>query len=267
MLDGVDGFAVRDIPAFPERSARLLTALSKLTDNELQRLWQVSDRLLKPCLDILHLLKETGIPASADELADPAFSRRISPALFSYVGLQYQSMAPAVLDESSLAWLQSHLRILSGFYGCVRPFDAVLPYRLEMCAPLAVDGRRNLYGYWGGSIADAVCAPDGDGTTHEVINLASAEYARAVLPHLPSGIPAVTCLFGEFIRNGRPVQRATASKMARGSMVRWMAERRLERAADLTAFDVGYRFDPALSHYRGGGAFSTLVFMRATELT
>ena len=258
MIAGSDSFAVRDVPALSERVTRLLDALVRLDATDLQRLWNVSDWLLPACLETLAELRRHGVPQDAGDLLDPVFSGRVSPAVFSYVGIQYQSMAPAVLDEPALAWLQDHLRILSGFYGCVRPFDAVLPYRLEMGAKLAVDGATDLYGFWGDAIARAV-ADEGCG---HVVNLASVEYAKAVLPHLDAlGIPCTTCIFGESLKDGRPVQRSTASKTARGSMVRWMAERNVDNPAELTRFDVGYRFAPELS--RVGGGAETLVFMHA----
>ena len=86
------------------------------------------------------------------------------------------------------------------------------------------------------------------------------EYAKAVLPRLAGDATAVTCLFGEGIRNGKPIQRSTASKKARGSMVRWMAENKLEDASELTAFDVGYRHFPELSNK------NTLVFLNEQAL-
>lgn len=127
----------------------------------------------------------------------------------SYHGIQYQSMAPEVMDSAQLTWLQDHLWILSGLYGCARPFHAVEPYRLEMGAKLAVDDTRDLYAFWGDKLARAI-APAGSNTT--IVNLASVEYAKAVLPHLAGDATAVTCLFGEGIRNGKPIQRSTASK-------------------------------------------------------
>lgn len=255
MLAGSDSFSVRDVPALSGRAHRLLSALAGMGADDLQRLWNVSDRLLPSCLDALAHLRRHGIPESVDELADPAFSARVSPAVLAYAGIQYQSMAPGVMDEGQLAWLQAHLRIISGFYGCVRPFDAVLPYRLEMGARLAVDGLRDLYGFWGDAIAREVVR-DGGGS---VVNLASVEYAKAVTPYLAGlGIACTTCIFGEAVRGGRPVQRSTASKTARGSMVRWMAEHGIKRADDLPRFDVGYRIAPELSPNP-----DTLVFMRA----
>ena len=282
MLAGVDGIAARDVPALTGRAARLLEVLAGMGAPDLQRLWRVSDRLLPACLEALDGLRIHGLPRSGADLADPAFSARVSPAVLAYAGIQYQSMAPAVMDGPSLDWIGAHLRILSGFYGCVRPFDAVLPYRLEMGAALPVDGARDLYGFWGDAIAREVCAgadgpdggagagcqgagcqgasgPDGGAAGH-VVNLASVEYAKAVTPWLAGlGAQITTCIFGESLRDGRPVQRSTASKTARGSMVRWMAERGVEDARELTRFDVGYAFAPELSDEGAG----RLVFMRA----
>ena len=139
----------------------------------------------------------------------------------------------------------------------MRPFHGVSPYRLEMGAKLAVDNARDLYAFWGDKLACAI-APTGSNTT--VVNLASVEYAKAVLPHLAGDATTITCLFGEGVRNGKPIQRSTASKKARGSMVRWMAENKLEDVSGLTAFDVGYRHLPELSNK------NTLVFLNEQTL-
>lgn len=250
-----DAFEVTGIPPFAHETARLHQALLDIEQSEgaqsLQDLWNVSDKLLGPCLDILHEFEP--ILRDAD-LADPDIARRISPAVMSYHGVQYQSMAPEVMDAKQLAWLQNHLWILSGLYGCVRPFHGVEPYRLEMGVKLPVDGARDLYAFWGERLAQAI-APAGSHTT--VVNLASVEYAKAVVPHVTQDTTVITCLFGEGVRNGKPIQRSTASKKARGSMVRWMAENELEDASGLTAFNIGYRHIPELSDK------DTLVFMNA----
>ena len=250
-----DAFEVTGIPPFAHETARLHQALLDIEQSEgaqsLQDLWNVSNKLLGPCLDILHEFEP--ILCDAD-LADPAIARRISPAVMSYHGVQYQSMAPEVMDAEELTWLQNHLWILSGLYGCARPFHGVEPYRLEMGVKLPVDGARDLYAFWGERLAQAI-APAGSHTT--VVNLASVEYAKAVVPHVTQDTTVITCLFGEGVRNGKPIQRSTASKKARGSMVRWMAENELEDASGLTAFNIGYRHIPELSDE------DTLVFMNA----
>lgn len=256
-----DTFEPRGIPPYPEKTRRLYDALQAIEREKgaagLKALWCVNDKLLAENIERLHAF----VPV-ADEvtLDSPDAARITAPAVFSYVGIQYTSLAPEVLDFDALAWLERHLWILSGFYGCARPFDAVEPYRLEMGAKLAVDGARDLYAFWGPDIARAIC--DGQPTT--LVNLASVEYARAVLPHMPADSAVVTCIFGEELRAGKPVQRATASKIARGSMVRWMAEHGIEDAADLTRFDVGYRYSPELSTQ--GTTRETLVFMANNNL-
>ncbi len=253
-----DAFEILGIPPFVRETARLHRALLDIERDEgsggLQALWNVSDRLLTTCLDTLHEF----MPVLSDaDLADPDIARHLSPAVMSYHGIQYQSMAPEVMDSAQLAWLQDHLWILSGLYGCVRPFHAVEPYRLEMGAKLAVDGARDLYLFWGDKLARAIAPADSNAT---IVNLASVEYAKAVLTRLATDATAVTCLFGEGIRNGKPIQRSTASKKARGSMVRWMAANGLEDAGRLTEFDIGYRHAPEIS-YPG-----TLVFINEQML-
>lgn len=175
-----DTFEVQGIPPFVRETAQLHHALLDIErtegDSGLQALWNVSDKLLAPCLDILHEFEP--ILGNGD-LADPDIARRISPAIMSYHGIQYQSMAPEVMDSTQLAWLQDHLWILSGLYGCVRPFHAVEPYRLEMGAKLAVDDARDLYAFWGDKLARAI-APAGSNTT--IVNLASVEYAKPFCP-------------------------------------------------------------------------------------
>ena len=177
-----DAFEVLGIPPFVRETARLHRALLDIERNEgsggLQALWNVSDKLLGPCLNTLH---EFGPILKSGDLDNPALARHLSPAVMSYHGIQYQSMAPEVMDSAQLAWLQDHLWILSGLYGCVRPFHAVEPYRLEMGAKLAVDNARDLYAFWGDKLA-RVIAPAGSNAT--IVNLASAEYAKAVLPCL-----------------------------------------------------------------------------------
>ena len=175
-----DAFEVLGIPPFVRETARLHRALLDIERNEgsggLQALWNVSDKLLGPCLNTLH---EFGPILKSGDLDNPVLARHLSPAVMSYHGIQYQSMAPEVMDSAQLAWLQDHLWILSGLYGCVRPFHAVEPYRLEMGAKLAVDDARDLYAFWNDKLARAI-APAGSNAT--IVNLASVEYAKTVLP-------------------------------------------------------------------------------------
>ena len=111
-----------------------------------------------------------------------------------------------------------------------------------MQAKLPVNGRRDLYDFWDDAIARRLAAE-----TDFVLNLASREYSRAVEPHLPQSVRFLTCTFGEW-RNGKVIEKGTMCKMARGQMVRWLAENDVTSWTDIRAFDqLGYRLQPELS--------------------
>ena len=231
-----DSLLWRDLPLFLEKTDRLLAALRELPAARLKRLWKCSDAIAEENLE---------------RLASMDLRRRLTPAILSYEGIQYRYMAPDVFTDEQFAYLQGHLRILSGFYGLLRPFDGVRPYRLEMQAKLSVDGAKDLYAFWGGDLARAL-AQDADW----VLDLASKEYSDAVAKHLPPSVPLVRCVFGEE-QEGRVVEKGTLCKMARGEMVRYMAEMGAERPEDPPAFGrLGYRFSPDHS------TESSLVFLK-----
>ena len=79
-------------------------------------------------------------------------TKNLTPALLAYDGIQYTYMAPAVFEDGQFDYVQEHLRILSGFYGVVKPLDGAVPYRLEMQAKATVGGHKNLYDFWGDSL-------------------------------------------------------------------------------------------------------------------
>ena len=147
-----------------------------------------------------------------------------------------------MFETDQLAYIREHLRILSGFYGLLRPFDGVTPYRLEMQARLSVDGHKDLYAFWGSRLADLLAAE-----TDLVLNLASKEYSRAVEPHLPPTVRFLTCAFGE-LKDGKVIEKGTMCKMARGQMVRWLAENNVTDPEAIKGFaDLDYCFSSAHS--------------------
>ena len=227
MVVDTDSFAVDGLPVFLEQTERLKAALQRMSPSELQALWKCNDAIAK---------------LNTERLSAMDLRRRLTPAIVSYEGIQYQYMAPGVMETAQLDYLREHLLILSGFYGLLRPFDGVTPYRLEMQAKLPVDGHRDLYGFWGDTLARRLAAE-----TDFVLNLASKEYSRAVEPHLPKSVRFLTCTFGEH-KDGKVIEKGTMCKMARGQMVRWLAENNVTSWADIRAFDqLGYRFQPELS--------------------
>lgn len=233
-----DGLPWQELPLFLEKTQRLLETLRAMPYDRLKALWKCNDSIAE---ENLRRLKTMDL------------RRNLTPAILSYEGIQYRYMAPDVFTDREFGYLQKNLRILSGFYGLLRPFDGVTPYRLEMQAKLAVDGAKDLYGFWDADLAAALA----EGTDW-VLDLASREYSDAVTKHLPPSVRLVRCVFGEE-QAGRAVEKGTLCKMARGEMVRYMAETGAERPQDLCAFDrLDYRFAPGYS------SENVLVFLRET---
>lgn len=217
-----DSFTPETLPRFLAEAEQLKTALRGRNAGELQALWHCNDAIAALNLERLRTMD---------------LRRGLTPAILAYEGIQYRYMAPNVFEDGHLAYLREHLRILSGFYGLLRPFDGVTPYRLEMQAGLSVNGCKDLYAFWGGKLAAQLASETG-----LVLNLASREYSRAVEPHLPARVRFLTCTFGER-RDGKIVQKGTVCKMARGRMVRWLAENRVTAPENIRTFaELGYRF-------------------------
>ena len=138
--------------------------------------------------------------------------------------------------------MQEHLRILSGFYGLLRPFDGVRAYRLEMQAKLKIKGQRDLYGYWGAEIAQKLFEE-----TDCIVNLASKEYSVCVSKYLPERVRFVSCVFGEE-KEGKVLEKGTMCKMARGEMVRYMAEGNICDIEQIKGFErLNYRYSEKYS--------------------
>lgn len=239
MRTDTDSLPWRDLPVFLSRTQQLLDRLRGMTYEQLKTLWNCNDKIAAQ---------------NAERVAHMDLRENLTPALLAYDGIQYRYMAPGVFTDGEYSYVQEHLRILSGFYGILRPFDGVTPYRLEMQAKLRMGEAKDLYAFWGDAIARELT----EGTDC-VVNLASKEYSQAVEPWLPEGVRLITCVFGEE-KNGKVIEKGTQCKMARGEMVRWMAENRVTDPEDLKGFDrLRYRFAP---EYSGE---DTLVFLMEKE--
>lgn len=222
MRENPDDFPADRFPEFLEDTKLLCEEIRKLSFAQARELWKCNDKLTE-----LNFRRYVHMD----------LEKASTPAILAYEGLQYQHMAPVVFTGEAADYAKKHLRILSGFYGILRPFDRVTPYRLEMQAKAAVAGYKNLYGFWGGLIYEAV-----RDDSQVIINLASKEYAKCVERYLTPRDTYITCVFGEQV-NGKIVQKGTYAKMARGEMVRFMAGRGIEDPEEIKKFDrLGYTF-------------------------
>ena len=233
-----DSFPYRDLPEFLPNTEEICHKLRGMSYEELKKLWKCNDQIAE---------------LNVRRLQDMDLHKRLTPAVLAYEGIQYQYMAPGVFTQQEFDYVQEHLRILSGFYGVLKPFDGVTPYRLEMQAKLKMGEAKDLYSFWGSSLAEHLFAE-----TDCIVNLASKEYSLCVSKYLTDTVRLITCVFGEE-KDGKVVEKGTMCKMARGEMVRYMAENQIEDPEQIRAFDrLDYRFDQTRSHN------NVFVFLRDT---
>ncbi len=222
-----DSLGVKGLPPFLEETHRLLNYLKSLSYEEAKRLWRCNDTIAK---------------LNYERVKQMDLDKNLTPALLSYEGIQYQYMAPSVFENRHWEYIEAHLYILSGFYGMVKPFDGIVPYRLEMQSKVAFSGYKNLYEFWADQIYTRLKEE-----TDVIVNLASKEYSRCIEAYLSGDIKFVTCIFGEY-KNGNLVEKGTYAKMARGEMVRFMAENEIEDVTGIIQFDrLGYHYEKTLS--------------------
>ena len=219
-----------NLPCFLSRAEELKRYIQGLDLDQARKLWQCNEKI---ALLNYGRFKEMDL------------ERRLTPALLSYEGIQYQYMAPGVFEQGQWDYVQEHLRILSGFYGILKPLDGIVPYRLEMQAKAAVGGHKDLYAFWGKCLYGQVRDESGI-----IINLASREYSKCIEKYLTKQDRYITITFCER-SGGKMVTKGTYAKMSRGEMVRFMAEKRLEDPAGIRWFDrLGYGFREDLSSDR-----------------
>lgn len=223
-----DTFAPMGLPVFLSRTKELMDYMKGLSYEEAKMLWSCNDKIAAQ---------------NFERYAQMDLERGLTPAILSYEGIQYQYMSPMVFSETALDYVQKNLRILSGFYGIVKPFDGVTPYRLEMQAKASIGGFKDLYEYWGDSLYQELTSD----VDHLILNLASKEYSKCIEKYLGENDLFVTCVFGEEI-DGKVVQKGTLVKMARGEMVRFLAENEIDSLEGVKNFHgLGYEFSEELS--------------------
>ena len=219
-------------PAMAEDIAELSVTAKKLTVRQLKRLMDLSDNLAT-------------LNRERFQAFDPAMEDGVQAA-FAFNGDVYSGLKARDLDKKALAWAQDHVRILSGLYGLLRPLDAIQPYRLEMGTSLKTARGKTLYAFWGDRIAQALNAEAAGHKDKTLINAASQEYFGAV-DRKALTLPVIDFRFLEE-QDGEARIISFYAKKARGLLARYAIDRRIDKAADLKAFDSeGYRFQPQAS--------------------
>ena len=227
MITDTDSIAPVGLPEFIDRTAEILNWMKSRSKEELKAIWKCNDKIAEQ---------------NFNRLGNMNLYQMLSPAVLSYEGIAFQYMAPSVFEDMQLEYVQNHLRILSAFYGALKPMDGVTPYRLEMQAKIRIGDSKNLYEYWGDLLYRSVIDD-----SRIIINLASKEYSKCIEKYLTPQDRYISVTFCE-ASGDKMVTKGTYAKMARGEMVRFMAENNIENPVDIKKFDrLGYSFRSDLS--------------------
>ena len=229
-------------PVFQRDTKALITILQKLSENEYQKLMKISPKLAALNKDRHLSFANTSKKGSMQ-------------AIFAFYGDVYTSLKVENLTEKELRFAQDNLRILSGLYGILRPFDLIKPHRLEMGTALKNPRGDNLYQWWGPKIADSLNEEIESHRSKIFINLASEEYYKSIKGQLSETV--ITPIFQERKGNEFKVIGINA-KRARGLMTRFILKNKILKVDKLKLFSsAGYKFNEELSSQ------NTLIFQRS----
>ena len=223
-----DGHQMTD-PEFADQALELASCARNLSVEQLRRLSHISEPLARLNRDRFAAFSAAPAPGT------------IYPAVQCFAGDTYQGLEVRTMSAVGLDWAAGHLRILSGLYGILRPFDAIQAYRLEMGSRLANPHGSDLYAFWGSRIAESLNSLASEQDAKALVNCASVEYFGAV-DSTCLRLPVITPIFLEE-RDGQSKTVSFWAKRARGAMARYICEHQITDPADLRGFSAGgYRY-------------------------
>lgn len=217
-------------PRFLDHSQELINDLRQLTPTQVSKLMSISEKLGE--LNAQRFL----------EWQLPFAPENAKQAVFAFKGDVYTGMEAERFSKADIKFAQTHLRILSGLYGLLRPLDLIQPYRLEMGTGFANARGKNLYHFWGDIITDQLNQELDAQQERVVVNLASNEYWSAVnTKKLHAEV--ITPVFKDS-KNGQYKIISFFAKKARGMMSAYIIQNQLNNVEDIKGFDTaGYRYD------------------------
>lgn len=230
-------------PIFLDQSQMLINILRKRSPLEIVKLMGISDQLAA-----------LNVQRYAD-WSQPFTAENAKQAVLAFNGDVYEGLDAVSLSPADLMFAQGHLRILSGLYGVLRPLDLMQPYRLEMSIRLPSRRGKDLYAFWGERISKALGEALRETGAPALVNLASDEYFKAVLPK-KLAVPVIQPVFEDWtVGKGGSKEAAGQykvvsfyAKRARGLMARFVLIERLKDPEGLKCFSAaGYAFVAAAS--------------------
>ena len=217
-------------PVFLNKTSQINSVLKEKSPKDLMQLQGISQKLSD-----LNWKRN-------NDYVDNHNDKNSRPAVFAFNGDVYSGIDVKTLSEDKVYDLQKSLRILSGYYGVLKPLDLIQPYRLEMGTKLAVNGSENLYKFWSENITNSIL--DEMSSEDLLINLASNEYFEAFDKKKFDG-RIISPVFKDF-KNGKLKIISFYAKKARGMMVRYIVDNEVSSYNELLGFNLGnYSYNEA----------------------
>ena len=228
MRPPVDNNATLQVPELIKQASELDVKLKKLSVKQIEKMMSVSPKLAATTRDLI-----------AGWTAEQANQRT---AIDSFLGDIYSGLQVHTWSDADRLYANEHLRILSGLYGLLKPLDGIYPYRFEMGYKLPNQKFKNMYDYWGDSVANTLPADE------SIVNLAALEYSKAVTTYIHESRFITPQFLTISSKTGEPTFVVVHAKIARGAFARWMIQRRLSDVEKLKEFnDIGYKYNQELS--------------------
>jgi len=228
---GFSDISTTEIP-FPKETERLAKKMAKLSKGQIAKLMHISDDLAALNYD------------RYQNFSEEYNSKNSIPAALIFNGAAYQGLDFKGLSKANQEEAQKRLRILSGLYGLLKPFDLMQPYRLEMGTKFKVTPKvTNLYKFWGDKIRKELEQELLEEESNLLVNVASSEYFKAAELGKMKDINIITPVFKDLNKKGEYKVNMQFAKLSRGRMTRFIIENKIEVASDLKAFDIeGYYY-------------------------
>ncbi|WP_242821409.1 YaaA family protein [Candidatus Arthromitus sp. SFB-rat-Yit] len=223
-----DSYNNLTMPTYIEKAKEIVYKINSLSDEEIRNIMGIDGELLK---------------INRCRYKKFKFDLNGNPAILSYTGTVYKNINANVFDNEEIEFCKDHIRILSGVYGILKPYDSIYEYRLEFKTKVKIGEFKDIYAYFGKCIYDDLVTYD-----NEILNLCSNEYSKAIIPYLSEKDEFVTCSF-KIKKNNTIKSYAMDSKITRGKMVNFIVKNKINRYKDLREFNEnGYSFNETLSN-------------------
>jgi len=215
-------------PALISKATELQTYLQTLSETELAK--------------TMHISAELARKTHATIAAWGTSAKEQTVALDSFVGDIYSGLQVSTFSKDDREYADKTLRILSGLYGIIRPLDGICPYRLEMGYRLPDSRYRNLYTFWGESIAQTLPSKG------IIVNASSVEYSKTITPFVDPARVIIPKFLTIDPKTKEPTFKVVHAKIARGAFARWLIQQRVTNIKQCKEFaEIGYRYNAALS--------------------